>query len=208
MNSCKSAQQGVQPTSGTRRVFQAFFWLWVFSGSLAESRPAHLRLTQAVGRLPEYYGGGSMNSYERPETIFPNRIRFTFSFFIYFLLALIPALSAVWFIRGEPPDNTIFWGIAIGILVASLILYPYYAVSKDGENIRGATLWGWLWRREQIRLRDVYLPKIWRQALGKLFGIVIIHSIQGKKILTLGLSETQLAHILESAAQHQQEYRI
>ena len=38
----------MQPTSGTRRVFEASFWLCVFSGSQAESHPAHLRLTQTV----------------------------------------------------------------------------------------------------------------------------------------------------------------
>jgi hypothetical protein len=43
------AQQSVHPTWGTRRVFQAFFWLWVFPVSTA-TLPSHpKRVTQAVG---------------------------------------------------------------------------------------------------------------------------------------------------------------
>jgi hypothetical protein len=46
----QATQQGVQPTSGTQRVFCACSWLWIFSGSRAESTPAHLQLTPAVGQ--------------------------------------------------------------------------------------------------------------------------------------------------------------
>jgi len=44
------AQHSVQPTSGTLRVFRAFFWLWVFSGSPAASRPAPAPVTHTVRR--------------------------------------------------------------------------------------------------------------------------------------------------------------
>ena len=44
----KSAQQSVHPTCGSLRDLGAFFWLWVFSTSQAESTPAHLRVTQTV----------------------------------------------------------------------------------------------------------------------------------------------------------------
>jgi len=40
----------VQPTGGIRPDLQAFFWLRAFSCSRSESRPAHQRLTQTVGR--------------------------------------------------------------------------------------------------------------------------------------------------------------
>jgi hypothetical protein len=38
------------PTWGTHRVFEQFVWLEVGSGKLASSRPAHQRVTPAVGR--------------------------------------------------------------------------------------------------------------------------------------------------------------
>src|SRR5215216_5437047 len=46
----KPAQQSVHPTSGSRRVFRQFTWLGVGSVKMALSRPAHQRVTQAVGR--------------------------------------------------------------------------------------------------------------------------------------------------------------
>jgi hypothetical protein len=45
------AQHSVQRTGGIRRDLQAVFWLGVFSTSQAESQPAHLRLTPAVGQF-------------------------------------------------------------------------------------------------------------------------------------------------------------
>jgi len=47
----KAAQHSVHPTGGTLRVFGQFAWLEVGSVKAALSRPAHPRVTQAVGRL-------------------------------------------------------------------------------------------------------------------------------------------------------------
>jgi hypothetical protein len=47
----KCAQHSVHPTGGSLRVFEQFSWLGVGSGKLALSRPAHQRVTQAVGQL-------------------------------------------------------------------------------------------------------------------------------------------------------------
>ena len=44
------AQQGVQLTSGTRRVFQAFSWLRVYTPLKPSPRSAHLQLTRAIGQ--------------------------------------------------------------------------------------------------------------------------------------------------------------
>jgi hypothetical protein len=44
-----AAQHSVHPTGGTLRVFRQFFWLEVGSRKVAFSRPAHQRVTQAVG---------------------------------------------------------------------------------------------------------------------------------------------------------------
>jgi hypothetical protein len=47
----KTAQHSVHPTGGTLRVFKRFSWLEAGFGKVALSRPAHQRVTQAVGRL-------------------------------------------------------------------------------------------------------------------------------------------------------------
>jgi hypothetical protein len=47
----KTAQHSVHPTGGSLRVFGEFAWLEVGSGKLALPRPAHQRVTPAVGRL-------------------------------------------------------------------------------------------------------------------------------------------------------------
>jgi len=46
----EAAQQSVHPTGGSLRVFKQFVWLGAGSGKMALSRPAHQRVTQAVGR--------------------------------------------------------------------------------------------------------------------------------------------------------------
>ena len=45
-----SSQHSVHPTGGSLRVFRHFAWLGVGSGKVTFSRPAHQRVTQAVGR--------------------------------------------------------------------------------------------------------------------------------------------------------------
>jgi len=45
------AQQSVHPTGGSLRVFRQFAWLEVGSAKAALSRPAHQRVTQAVGQF-------------------------------------------------------------------------------------------------------------------------------------------------------------
>ena len=47
----KPAQHSVHPTGGSRRVFRQFAWLEVGSIKAAFSRPAHQRVTPAVGHL-------------------------------------------------------------------------------------------------------------------------------------------------------------
>jgi len=47
----------VHPTGGSLRVFGLFVWLEVGSAKMALSRPAHQRVTQAVGRLVDKDGG-------------------------------------------------------------------------------------------------------------------------------------------------------
>ena len=47
----KRTQHRVHPTGGSRRVFRQFVWLEVGSVKVALSRPAHPRVTHAVGLL-------------------------------------------------------------------------------------------------------------------------------------------------------------
>jgi len=51
---CKeAAQHSVHPTGGSRRVFRRFSWLEAGSGKAALPRPAHQRVTPAVGHLDD-----------------------------------------------------------------------------------------------------------------------------------------------------------
>ena len=56
------AQHSVHPTGGSLRVFRQFAWLEVGSGKTALSRPAHPRVTHAVGRQTDR--GKNWYSYE------------------------------------------------------------------------------------------------------------------------------------------------
>jgi hypothetical protein len=49
-----AAQHSVHPTGGSLRVFRQFAWLGVGSVKVAWSRPAHQRVTPAVGRFPQH----------------------------------------------------------------------------------------------------------------------------------------------------------
>jgi hypothetical protein len=105
----------------------------------------------------------------------------------------------MWLMTRQAPDEFTFWSLPVLTLFLCLITYPYYTLSTDGIIISGATRWGWFWRREEIRLTDIDAEKVMEQTLGRSLGIVIIYSTQGKKILTLGLSDSQISGILESA---------
>jgi hypothetical protein len=48
----EATQHSVHPTGGSRRVFRQFAQLEVGSVKLALARPAHQRVTRAVGQCP------------------------------------------------------------------------------------------------------------------------------------------------------------
>jgi hypothetical protein len=120
------------------------------------------------------------------------------AFFFYCLLILIPFVLVVALITRNAPDIYSFIPPLIMYLLSSFVAYPYYALSKDKDSISGATLWGWRWRKEQISLREISHEKVLRQNIGKKLGIIILYSTHDKKILTLGLSNSQLSQILEA----------
>ena len=124
----------------------------------------------------------------------PNKGRFVFSWFIYSLIGYIPAVLFVWLIEQEFP-LTFAWLMPVLLLSFTLSAYPYYIVAVSSAKINGATRWGWLWKRTEIRFDEIDKEKFSRQHLGKKLGITVIHSINGIKILTLGLSDQQLSEI-------------
>jgi hypothetical protein len=54
----KTAQQSVHPTGGSLRVFRHFAWLEVDPVKMAFSRPAHQRVTPAVGQVRSKFSKG------------------------------------------------------------------------------------------------------------------------------------------------------
>ncbi|MFT3894143.1 MAG: hypothetical protein QM730_21130 [Anaerolineales bacterium] len=144
-----------------------------------------------------------MNSSEEDEMIYPNKIRFMFSFFMYCLLFLIPMAAVLSFFTGKALDLGSYIPVFLIYLFSSYVSYPFYSLTKDQEIISGATVWGNRNHREQIKLSDIDYEKTFRQKLGKILGIYVIYSKQGKKILTLGLNDLQISIILEFAKKHE-----
>jgi hypothetical protein len=138
-----------------------------------------------------------MNSLQAAEKIRPSIIRYLFAFFAWCCLILAPFILVILLIPNKRTDFSGFWFFLAFFLFEAVVLYPYHTLSIDGEKISGATLWGWLWRREEIRLSEISRERIMKQNLGRLAGITILYSKQGEKILTLGLSDSQISRIME-----------
>ncbi len=77
--------------------------------------------------------------------------------------------------------------------------YPYYTLALYKSKLNGATQWSWRWRRIEIPFDQIDKDRTLRQPLGKLLGIIIIYSISGEKILTLGLNAQEITEIMNSA---------
>jgi hypothetical protein len=132
----------------------------------------------------------------------PEKVRFVFSWLIFSLIAYIPAVLILWLIEKEFPF--IFaWLMPLLLLSIAPAAYPYYIVAVSNDKINGATRWGWLWKRNEIRLDEIDEEKLSHQHLGKKLGITVIHSTGGIKILTLGLSGQQLSEITVPANKSQ-----
>lgn len=136
-----------------------------------------------------------LNASINSKMVKPGKVRFVFSWFIFGLLGYIPGVLLVWFIEKGFPFT--FAGLMFVMLWSfAPAAYPYYTVAITSDKINGATKWGWFWKRTEIRLDEIDKEKLSRQPLGKKLGVVVIHSTKGTKILTLGLSEQQLAEII------------
>jgi hypothetical protein len=121
----------------------------------------------------------------------PGKVRYVLAFFVYTLISYIPAVLLIWLIEKE--SSLVFALITLVFLLSfSPASYPYYTLSVSSEKVNGATMWGWLWKRTEIRLDEIDKEKLSSQWLGKKLGIMVIHSTSGTKILTLGLNDGQL----------------
>jgi hypothetical protein len=55
----------VHPTSGSLRVFQAFFWLWAFRRFDGDSTPAQPPVTRAVGLSKQNKGNEKSENHQQ-----------------------------------------------------------------------------------------------------------------------------------------------
>ena len=139
-----------------------------------------------------------LNTAVDSQRIKPGKVRFFFSWFMYSLIGYIPAMLILWIIEKEFPLIFI-WLMPILLLSFAPAAYPYYVVAVSNDRVNGATRWGWLWKRTEIRFDEIDKEKLSKQRLGKKLGVTVIHSTNGIKILTLGLSDQQLSQITTPA---------
>lgn len=135
-----------------------------------------------------------LNAFVGARMVKPDKARFALAWFIYFLAFYIPTMLIVWIYKKE---NVYFYAEIILLICVfqAPAIYPYYIVAVFNDKINGATQWGWIGNRAEIRLDEIDKENLARQRLGKKLGITVIHSTGGIKILTLGLSEKQLSAI-------------
>ena len=136
-----------------------------------------------------------LNSVTGSQMIKPSKVRFVLSSFAYAFIFYTLAVLFLWFYEKEFP-YAYAWLMPLLILFMTPVAYPYHIVAVSRDKINGATWWGWLWKRTEIRLDEIDKEKLSRQHLGRKFGVIVIHSTKGTKILTLGLSEQQLSEII------------
>jgi hypothetical protein len=132
------------------------------------------------------------------QVVKPGKARFAFSWFVFTLVAYIPAVLMLWVIEIEFP-YIFAWIMPLMLLSLAPPAYPYYNLAIFPNKINGATQWGWLWNRTEINFHEIDTAKTLRQHLGRTLGITVIHSTNGVKILTLGLDDNQLSGILDLA---------
>jgi hypothetical protein len=136
-----------------------------------------------------------LNVYKTPITFRPRKVNFAFSWFIYCLIVSIPFVLILWLIERKFPI-TYIWVMPILMAFLAPAAYPYYTIGISSGKLNGATQWGWMWRRTEINLNEIDKDKVLRQKLGRRFGVTVIHSTAGIKILTIGLDDTQISRIL------------
>ncbi len=149
-----------------------------------------------------YYAQKKSNSalapYYKMKQVKPSKVKYGIASFVYAvpysILSIVLALlltKEIVFAFASALITPLY------LLTLALATYPYYIVAIYNGKVNGATLSGWKWRRAEININEIDKSKILQPGFGKLFGITVIHSISGAKILTVGLDNMQLAEILE-----------
>ncbi len=137
--------------------------------------------------------------YYKMKQVKPNKIRYGIASFVYALPFSVLSVVLISLITKE--SLLVFVSVLITplyLLALALAAYPYYIVATYNGKVNGATLSGWRWRRAEVNINEIDKGKTLRQGFGRLFGIIVVRSIRGEKILTVGLDDIQLAEILES----------
>ncbi len=140
----------------------------------------------------------NLNAYGASKIVKPNKMRFILAWFGYNFIPYVLAFLFIWLVEKEFPSH-FAWILPLMMLSIAPLAYPYYALALYDGKINGATQWGWLWKRVEIRFNEIDKDKVVGQSFGRLLGITLIYSTSGVKLLTLGLSHKQLSEILESA---------
>ncbi len=157
-----------------------------------------LCLIAIYGSLAKYFyekNNVVLESFKDSRKIKPSKFRFVFSWLIYSLYFLIPAILIVWFLKiGSILVFTLL--CLLNILMFAPGYYPYYSLAIYNGKVNGAALWGWKWKRVEIDLKEIDKEKVLRQYLGRMLGVIILYSTGKGKILTFGLDNAQLLEVL------------
>ena len=128
----------------------------------------------------------------------PSKLRFVFTWFVLQICILIPLLIFIWI---YPFDQEVKFGFLflfiILILAVAIPAYSYYTILIFKGKLSGATLWGWKWGREEMAMSEIDKEKTSHRNIGRKLGFLIFYSTSGKKILSLGLDNSQVNQILE-----------
>ena len=141
-----------------------------------------------------------VNSYVNSIKFQSSKLRYVFSVFFYWVISSIPGLFLFWIILTAQDSPIGLLGLIPLFLIASMpSAYPYYTILIHENKLNGPTFWGWMWRREEIAVKELDTAKTLNNNIGKKIGVLIFYSMGGKKILSLGLNDAQVRQILDLA---------
>ena len=131
----------------------------------------------------------------------PSKARFFIAWLVYVACDIAPFILLIWIIPSSE-ENRVGLSIVYAIMFPLLAMpaYPYYTIATYERTLNGPPLWGWGWRREEIALSDIDREKTLHRNFGRKLGILIFYSKGGKKMLSLGLSASQVNQILTLAS--------
>jgi hypothetical protein len=140
----------------------------------------------------------ALASHQNAVIVSPSRLKFLFSWFAYFLFFFIPTSLFFWVIESE---HQMFWVylfvMPLGWLINAIPAYPFYTLSIYDNKLEGARLWGLSWQRTEMDFSKIDKEKTLRQNFLQKLGIILFHSINGKKILTFGLDDLQMSQVFK-----------